>query len=162
MKLLTSKPVSRAPARHRVRMMVGVAGITAALTGGPALAADPVGDWLTKDGEAVIRIANCDEALCGTIAWVKTPGTDRNNPDPARRDDDIVGVPIILGMRPVAENRWKGQVYNAKNGANYLAYLTLVEPDVLKIQGCVLGGLFCGGENWTRQTEPMPPPEESQ
>ena len=56
MKLLTNKPVSRAPARHRVRLMVGVAAITAALTGGPTLAADPVGDWLTKDGEAVIRI----------------------------------------------------------------------------------------------------------
>src|SRR5687767_5147435 len=43
MKLLTNKLVSRAPARQRVILMVGVVGITAALTG-PALAADPVGD----------------------------------------------------------------------------------------------------------------------
>ena len=60
-------------------------------------------------------------------------------------------------MKPVSDNRWEGQVYNAENGKNYLAYISLVKPDVLKIKGCVFGGLFCGGENWTRQTEPMPP-----
>jgi uncharacterized protein (DUF2147 family) len=141
-------------------IMVATMAITAAcVSGGPAYATEPTGDWLTKDGDAVIHIANCDEALCGTIAWVKTPGTDRNNPDPTKRNDDIVGVPILLGMKPVADNQWKGEVYNAQNGKNYLAYLTLLKPDVLKIQGCVLGGLFCGGEVWTRQTEPMPPSE---
>ena len=32
----------------------------------------------------------------------------------------------------------------------YSANIALVSDDVLKIQGCVLGGIFCGGENWTR------------
>jgi uncharacterized protein (DUF2147 family) len=145
-------------AHQRIILMARIGVIAVAMLGSPAFAADPLGDWLTKDAEAVIRIANCDEALCGTIAWVKTPGTDRNNPDPAKRDNDIVGVTILSNMTPIAENRWKGQVYNAKNGMNYRAYLILLEPNVLRIQGCVLGGLFCGGENWTRQTEPMPPP----
>jgi uncharacterized protein (DUF2147 family) len=127
------------------------------VTAGPAAAqADPVGDWLTEEGAAVIRIEPCDDALCGSIAWVKNPGTDRNNPDPAKRNVDVVGLPILLGMRLVSENRWEGQVYNAENGKNYLAYISMVEPDVLKIRGCVLGGLFCGGEKWTRVTE-LPP-----
>jgi uncharacterized protein (DUF2147 family) len=123
---------------------------------GKAWASDPTGDWLTEDGDAVIRIANCEEALCGTIAWVKKPGTDRNNPDPAKRDADIVGIQILMGMKHVSDNKWEGEVYNAKNGKNYLAYLTLVKPDVLRIGGCVLGGLFCGGEDWVRQSEPLP------
>ena len=37
----------------------------------------------------------------------------------------------------------------------------MISDDVLKIQGCVLGGVFCGGENWTRvvpAAQPAPPP----
>jgi len=158
MRLVRIEAFSRIKPYRRI-LAASVAMMAVSVMGGQAFATEPIGDWLTKDGDAVIHIANCDEALCGTIAWVKKPGTDRNNPDPAKRDDDIIGVPILLGMKPVADNRWKGEVYNAQNGKNYLAYLTLVEPDVLKIQGCVLGGLFCGGEVWTRQTEPMPAPE---
>ena len=53
-------------------------------------------------------------------------------------------------MKPAAANRWEGEVYNAQNGKMYSANIALVSDDVLKIEGCVLGGLFCGGENWTR------------
>lgn len=165
--------------RGRAARAVSAAALAVAVLSGPASAAEPIGDWLTENGAAVIRIEQCsdpaanpaaadpgtppnteqkgDDSLCGAIAWVKTPGTDRNNPDPAKRTVDIVGLPILLGMKLVSENRWEGQVYNAENGKNYLAYISLVEPDVLKIKGCVLGGLFCGGEKWTRQIEPMPP-----
>ncbi|MGH6874549.1 MAG: DUF2147 domain-containing protein, partial [Aestuariivirgaceae bacterium] len=149
-----------------INAMAAIAAMSTAVMAGAVSAETPLGDWLTKDGDAVIRIADCEEALCGTIAWVKKPGTDRNNPDPERRGDDIVGVQILRSMKPVAENRWEGEVYNAENGKNYLAYITLVEPDVLKISGCVLGGLFCGGQKWTRQAEPLPtegePPAEGE
>jgi uncharacterized protein (DUF2147 family) len=142
---------------HQFMVASCTVGMIGAAMAGPSVAANPLGDWLTEDGDAVIRITDCDDtAICGTIAWVKKPGTDRNNPDPEKRNQDIVGVPILLGMKPIAENRWKGEVYNAQNGKNYMAYLTLLEPDVLRIQGCVLGGLFCGGENWTRSTESLP------
>jgi len=158
MKLSTDEAFSWIGIRRWIKTMAALAAMSTALLAGPALAATPVGDWLTKDGDAVIRIADCDEAqaLCGTIAWVKKPGTDRNNPDPEKRDDDIVGVQILKSMRPVSENRWEGEVYNAENGKNYSASITLVEPDVLKISGCVLGGLLCGGEKWKRQSEPLP------
>ena len=53
-------------------------------------------------------------------------------------------------MKQVTANKWQGEVYNAKNGRMYSASVTLVSDDVIKIEGCVLGGLLCGGENWTR------------
>jgi uncharacterized protein (DUF2147 family) len=154
----TAKMRFRLPMTNSILGLTTAAVVATGLMSEPANAADPTGDWLTENGAAVIRIEPCEnDALCGAIAWVKKPGTDRNNPDPAKRNVDVVGLPILLGMRLVSENRWEGQVYNAENGKNYLAYISLVEPDVLKIRGCVLGGLFCGGEKWTRQTEPMPP-----
>ena len=158
MKLSAYEAISWVGIRRSINAMAAIAAISTAVIAGPVSAATPVGDWLTKDGDAVIRIADCDEAqaLCGTIAWVKKPGTDHNNPDPEKRGEDIVGVQILKSMRPVAENRWEGEVYNAENGKNYSASITLVEPDVLKISGCVLGGLLCGGEKWKRHSDPLP------
>jgi uncharacterized protein (DUF2147 family) len=129
---------------------VSLAVVLMAFTCGAASAADPAGEWLVKDGSAQIRIEPCANGLWGFISWVKAPGTDRNNPDPAKRTRSIVGVPIVRSMHPVRPNRWEGEVYNADSGKMYSASITLVSDDVLRIEGCVLGGLFCGGENWTR------------
>src|SRR5690349_11618594 len=37
----------------------------------PASAADPVGEWLVKDGGAQIRIEPCADALWGVISWTR-------------------------------------------------------------------------------------------
>jgi uncharacterized protein (DUF2147 family) len=116
-----------------------------------ATTAQPTGEWVVADGSARIHIKPCRDALWGVIAWVKTPGTDRNNPDPALRNRSVVGMPILLDLKRTQANRWEGEVYNAKNGRTYSANISLVSADVLRIEGCVFGGLFCGGENWTRQ-----------
>ena len=83
---------------------------------GPAFAAEPMGEWLVADGSAHIRIEPCANALWGVLSWVREPGFDSQNPDPAKRSRSIVGVPILRAMKPVAANRWEGEVYNAKNG----------------------------------------------
>ena len=84
--------------------------------------------------------------------------TDKNNPDPALRDRPVMGLPILINMQP-SEGRWEGSVYNAENGKTYDSSISLVSPDVLAIQGCVLGFL-CGGEEWTRQPLPKGAPSD--
>ena len=120
------------------------------LVSSAAAAADPTGEWLVADGTARVRIEPCNDALWGVISWAKEPGTDENNPDPAKRSRPIIGMPILLNMQKADANRWDGQVYNAENGKTYTSHINLVRNDVLRIEGCVFGGLFCGGENWTR------------
>jgi uncharacterized protein (DUF2147 family) len=122
-----------------------------------AAPAEPTGEWLVADGTARVRITPCGDALWGVIAWTKSaPGRDENNPDPAKRKRSVLGMPILLNMKRAASNRWDGEVYNAKDGSTYSSHISLVRADVLRIDGCVLGGLFCGGENWTRV-----PPEQT-
>jgi uncharacterized protein (DUF2147 family) len=126
------------------------AGLLSLLSAGTASAQSPTGEWLVKDGTAHIRIAQCGSALWGVLSWTKGPaGVDENNPDPAKRSRSILGVPILINMKP-GESQWDGQVYNAQDGSIYTSHIRLVSPDVLSIEGCVLGGLICGGENWTR------------
>jgi uncharacterized protein (DUF2147 family) len=121
-----------------------------AFTCSMASAADPAGEWLVKDGNARILIERCANGLWGFISWVRVPATDRNNPASAKQTRSIVGVAIVRGMSAVKPNRWEGEVYNADNGKMYSASITMTNDDVLRIEGCVLGGLFCGGESWTR------------
>lgn len=113
---------------------------------------------MVKDGNARIKIGPCGNAYWGLIDWAAKPNElDKNNPDPGKRSRPILGLPILLGMKASAPNEWSGEVYNAENGKVYQAKITLLSNDVLKITGCVLGGLFCGGEEWTRAKMPPRP-----
>ena len=66
------------------------------------------------------------------------------------RSRPTLGLPILKAMRPTKPGLWEGDVYNAENGKTYSSRISLTAPDVLRIEGCVLGGLICGGQNWTR------------
>jgi uncharacterized protein (DUF2147 family) len=123
-----------------------------------ALAADPAGTWLTQTGGSRIRVADCGGALCGTIIWLKEPNdpdtgkpkTDKNNSDEAKRSRPLLGVQIVLGMKPSGADKWNGQVYNAEDGKTYSGNLTYSGGTSLQLQGCALGGLVCKAQTWTK------------
>lgn len=129
------------------------------LTGSSAaLAADPLGNWLTQTGTSRVRVADCGGALCGTIVWLKEPTdpetgkpkTDKNNADAAKKSRPLIGVQIVLGMKPAGADKWTGQVYNAEDGKTYSGNLTYSGGDSLQLQGCALGGLVCKSQTWTK------------
>jgi uncharacterized protein (DUF2147 family) len=125
----------------------------------PASAGDPRGNWLTENGRARVAIVNCGGALCGNIVDLKEPNdpatgkpkTDTNNPDAAKRVRPMIGVQIVIDMKPdTTADKWKGQVYNAEDGKTYGGSITLVNATTLNLQGCALGGLICKTQTWTR------------
>ena len=140
----------------RIRQSLAVALLI--LSGcGSALAADPSGTWLTQGGNSRIRVADCGGALCGTIIWLKEPNdetgkpkTDKNNSDAAKRSRPLMGVQIVLGMKPARAGKWTGQVYNAEDGKTYTGNITYSGGNSLQMQGCALGGLVCKGQTWTK------------
>ena len=75
---------------------------------GPARAADPLGTWYTADKDSQVRITNCGGALCGALVWLKEPNdpatgrpkTDKNNADASKQSRPLLGVQIVLGMKP--------------------------------------------------------------
>jgi uncharacterized protein (DUF2147 family) len=146
----------------RLRTLLGgiVAGAISA--GGSALAADLTGVWLVGDRSAQIQIDTCGGSLWGVVVWEREPGNDEANPDPSLRGRPTLGMPILLGLRPSAQQGWqgaepgvwRGHVYNAKNGETYEVNIRLARQDVLHLEGCVLGGMFCGGQDWTRAAAP--------
>jgi uncharacterized protein (DUF2147 family) len=127
--------------------------IFAAISG--VQAAEPVGTWLTQDGDAHIRISKCEAKICGTIVWLREavdpatgkPPVDKHNPDSAKRNRRIQGI-TIFAMSPDDSGAYDGSIYNTDDGGTYHAKITLQSADRLEIKGCA--GPFCSSEVWTR------------
>ena len=144
--------------RRTVGLVAALAGLALGLvTIGPAMAGDPMGLWLTKDRDAKVRVADCAGALCGTIVWLKDPidpatgksATDKQNVDRALRSRPLMGVQVILDMKPSgAPDKWTGHIYNSDDGKTYHGNIALPSPTTLKVEGCVMA--FCEAEIWTR------------
>jgi uncharacterized protein (DUF2147 family) len=134
------------------------AALLAALAALPAFAADPTGAWHTEAGKATVRVADCGGALCGTIVSLKEPNdpetgrpkVDKNNVDANKRGRPIVGIQIVSALKPAGANKWAGQIYNPEDGKTYNANVTLQDASTLKVQGCILGGVICKTNTWTR------------
>lgn len=125
---------------------------------GRAYAADPLGTWYTEGNDSQVRIRNCGGALCGALVWLKVPNdpatgrpkTDKENSDAAKRNRPLLGVEIVLSMKPDGTpDQWKGQVYNAKDGNTYTGYFTLTGANSAELKGCAMG-FICKSQTWTR------------
>jgi uncharacterized protein (DUF2147 family) len=124
----------------------------------PAFAADPLGTWYTAEQKGQVRISTCGGALCGTLVWLKEPNdpdtgkpkTDKENADASKRSRPLIGVQIVLSMKPSGTpDQWKGEVYNSRDGNTYTGYFTLTGPDTAELKGCAMG-IICKTEAWTR------------
>ena len=140
-----------------VAICVSTASLMLATFGNTATAADALGTWFTGEKESQVRIVNCGGALCGNLVWLKEPNdpatgrpkTDKNNADAGKQSRPLLGVPIVLAMKPSGSGQWTGQVYNASDGKTYSGNMSL-SGGTLTTQGCAMGGLICKSSTWTR------------
>ncbi len=101
----------------------------------PAPAANsPLGVWLTEEKEGKVRIENCGNNLCGYSIDAKS---NQN------------GEKVLINMK-AAGDKWTGRIHDPKSGSNYDSTIALKGPDKLRVQGCAFGGMFCGGQTWSR------------
>jgi uncharacterized protein (DUF2147 family) len=125
-----------------------------------------VGTWLNGDKTAHIEIhKQADGKYFGKITWLKEPTypandakgmagkdkVDRENPDPARRKEPLLGLIILRNFSYSGGNLWEnGRIYDPKNGKDYKCKMTLTSPNALDVRGFV-GFSFIGRtENWMR------------
>ncbi|WP_454628355.1 DUF2147 domain-containing protein [Bradyrhizobium cenepequi] len=99
-----------------------------------ALANSPIGVWLTEEKEGKVRIEQCGANLCG---YAVDKGSDQN------------GEQVLINMKP-AKDKWSGRILDPNTGSTYDSTIALKSSDTLRVQGCAFGGMFCGGQTWTR------------
>jgi uncharacterized protein (DUF2147 family) len=132
--------------------------VLASISAVPAFAADPLGTWLTGDKKGKVKIVNCGGAICGSLAWMQEPTdpethqpkTDKHNSDASKQGRPLIGIPIVLSMKPNGADVWQGQVYNAEDGGTYTGSFTMTGANTAELKGCVMGGLICKSQTWTR------------
>ena len=95
----------------------------------------PLGVWLTEEKEGKVRIEQCGNNLCGYSVDAKS---DQN------------GEQILINMKPTKDQKWTGRIVDPNSGSTYDSTIAMRGPDRLRVQGCAFGGMFCGGQTWTR------------
>ncbi len=153
----------KALARIGVVIALIAIGIPVSLWAGQA--DDILGVWFNGEKDAQIEIVKCGEGYCGKVVWLKepnypegskdgvpgTPKLDHNNPDPARRQEPIIGLVIVRDFHYAGDNVWKGgTVYDPKNGKTYRGKMTLVSHDRLDLRGFIGISLIGRTTTWTR------------
>jgi uncharacterized protein (DUF2147 family) len=140
-----------------LRLLTAAGIMLAAEAASPAFAADPMGTWYTADNDSQVRIVNCSGALCGSLVWLKVPNdpdtgrpkTDKHNADESKQSRPLIGVQIVLGMKPSGPNVWSGEVYNASDGKTYTGSFTMTGDSTAELKGCVMS-ILCKTQTWTR------------
>jgi uncharacterized protein (DUF2147 family) len=103
-------------------------------TSAPSSANSPLGVWLTEEKEGKVRIEACGPNLCGYSV------DKRSNQN---------GEQVLINMKP-GKDKWSGRIFDPNSGSTYDSTIALKGSDSLRVQGCAFGGMFCGGQTWTR------------
>ena len=100
----------------------------------PSPANSPLGVWLTEEKEGKVRIEPCGPNICGYSVDKKS---NQN------------GEQVLINMKP-GKDKWSGRIFDPNSGSTYDSTIALKGTDSLRVQGCAFGGMFCGGQTWTR------------
>ncbi|MGB9118044.1 DUF2147 domain-containing protein [Bradyrhizobium sp.] len=95
----------------------------------------PLGVWLTEEKEGKVRIEQCGVNLCGYSV------DQRSNKN---------GEQVLINMKPGKDSKWSGRILDPNTGSTYDSTIALKSSDTLRVQGCAFGGMFCGGQTWSR------------
>ena len=112
--------------------------------------ASPLGAWSTANGHAVIEIARCGDALCGTIVGVER-GPDEAIPTDVHGRSQC-GLTIITNEKPDTDSTWLGKIMDPRDGGTYQAKLWLDEAGDLNLRGFIGIPQLGATQTWHRFT----------
>lgn len=101
-------------------------------TASAPLAEPIVGTWLRTSTNTLVKYAKQGAEFCGTVLSGEYKGQS------------------IGCLASDGGGNYKGKVIALDEGKTYTGKAA-VNGNVMKLSGCVAGGLICKGENWQRQ-----------
>ncbi|MEO7564855.1 MAG: DUF2147 domain-containing protein [Sphingomicrobium sp.] len=114
----------------------------------PALAKAPLeGQWENPKGSVVVRLAVCGNAYCGTVidASAKAKASARKG-----GTQSLIGTQILSGVRAIGDGTYTGRAFDPKRNIHAPATIRMQGTATLVIRGCVLSGMICKEQRWTR------------
>lgn len=115
-----------------------VLAIVAAVAAAPASAvASPLGNWARLDGNAMVRIEACGDALCAVNTWIR----DTSN-------GEEVGHRLVMRVRDDGAGRYSGTAFDPQRNRTYGFNMT-VRGNFMRTQGCMLA-VLCKSMDWNK------------
>ena len=131
------------------RIILTIAAIAAASA--PALASAQAieGQWTNYKKNVVVQVDRCGTAYCGRVVQASAKAQEK-----ARKGGTpkLVGTQILTGLKPIGDGKFRGRAFVPKRNIHATATVRQLGDDVMQVQGCVLSGLLCDNEKWTRVT----------
>jgi len=147
-----------------MRILINATLIAAVLAAPLAWAQDgsPVGLWKTIDDSsgkptALIRITENHGELTGKIEKLFRTADEEQNPKcqlctDARKDQPIVGMTIVSGLKKKGDEYTGGEILDPKNGKVYKSKLTVREGgQKVEVRGYIGMPMFGRSQVWLRQ-----------
>lgn len=117
-----------------------------------------LGTWLVGDKDYKVELYKSGNEIQGKVVWLKVPNdkngkprTDVDNPDPAKRNQPVLGLKILWSFvyNPQTGFYEGGKVY--KEGKTYCGKMKLNTDGTLFLNGYLCAAKFLGKKDtWTR------------
>lgn len=132
-----------------VSATLGMASVSAhaASAASAADTARTYGVWRNPKDSVHLEIKDCGETACGVVIWA----SDRAKAD-ARKggSPNLVGLRLLRDFAPDKNGAWRGKVFVPDLNMTFSGAAEVLDTNTLRAKGCVLGGIICKSQIWTR------------
>jgi len=124
---------------------VGLGGVSARAA--PPQTPMVYGVWLSPHKSVKVEAKSCGATLCGSIVWANAEAMSDAKDAGV---DKLIGLQLLSGYKKKGPGQWQGHVYVPDMKRTFFSRIEQDGPDRIKISGCILGGLLCKSQTWTR------------
>jgi uncharacterized protein (DUF2147 family) len=121
------------------------------LAGAQSASAADMGDiygvWRNPKNTVHVEIKPCGGRVCGYVVWAnaKAQADAREGGTP-----NLIGSQLLREFAPDNNGGWKGKVFVPNRNMTLSGTAKPVTPTSLVARGCLLPGILCKSQVWTR------------
>ncbi len=111
-------------------------------------AAPPIAsEWANPSNSVHVRIDKCGQTFCGTVTWASPKAIAD-----ARRGgtQNLVGTRLFRDLQSAGDGKWKGKVFVPDIRQTFSGTISFAGSDKMVGKGCVLFGVICKSQTWSR------------
>jgi uncharacterized protein (DUF2147 family) len=143
-------PTLAIPCRALAAVLFVLAAIRAGTAVAQPAASEPpsmLGVWSNPKRNVQVRTERCRDRLCGTIVQAAPSALAAAR---AKGVASLEGTRVFEDMQRRDDGIWRGKLYVPDRGGRFASTLRLLDENRLEVRGCILGGLICKSQVWTR------------
>ena len=107
----------------------------------------PTGVWRNPRNSVHVRIQPCGRAMCGTVVWASAQAQQKAR---AAGTPNLIGAQLFRQLQPQGGGTWGGRVFVPDRARTVAGTLRLRGPNSVVASGCIVAGLVCRSQTWTR------------